>query len=58
MVALPRAFSKILLKSVLANNIFLQENQIIKYLQNYKCYDINQDHFRKPLKFLQTPQKY
>ena len=27
----------------------LHGNEIVQYLQNYKCYNVNQDHFRKPL---------
>ena len=23
--------------------------EIVQYLQNYKCYEVGQDHFRKPL---------
>ena len=28
---------------------FLHENKIPQYLQNQKCYNAEQDHFRKPL---------
>ena len=34
------------------------ENEIAQYLQNYKCYDVGQDNFRKPLQNLKTTQKY
>ena len=25
-------------------------NEVVQYSQNYKCYDVDQDHFRKHLK--------
>ena len=33
------------------------ENEIPQYLQNYKCCDVGQGHFRKPAQNLKTAQK-
>ena len=40
----PNFTSAVICKQRLLNGI-----KIMQYLQNFKCYDIDQDHFRKPL---------
>ena len=47
---LPWILFEISLRSaVICKQRFLQENEIVQYLQNYKYQDYNQGHFRKPL---------
>ena len=47
---LPWILFEILVTSVvIGKQTFLQENEIVQYLQSYKYQDIKQDHFRKPL---------
>ena len=53
---LPWIFLKIWLTlAVIYKQWFLHENEIVKYLQNYKYQNINQGHFRKLLQALQVP---
>ena len=50
-VTLPRTFFSILLMSeVIYKQRLLNENEIVQFLQNCKCYDVDQSHFRKPWK--------
>ena len=37
------------MSAVIFKQRFLHENEIVQYIWNYKCYDVNQGHFRKPL---------
>ena len=39
-------------------NVRLCKNQIMQYLQNCKCDDINQGHFREPLQGSSDTTKY
>ena len=39
----------ILLALAVCKQRILYENEIVQYLQNCKCYNAEQDHFRKPL---------
>ena len=42
-------FFKLWLTSVvICKQRLLYKNEIVQYIQNFKCQDINQDHFRKP----------
>ena len=50
-------FEILLTSAVICKQIFLHENEIVQYLQNYKYQDIIPDHFRKPYKLLQIPCK-
>ena len=36
--------------AVIYKQTLLQENDIVQLLHNYKCYGVEQSHFRKPLK--------
>ena len=46
----PETLVKILLMSaVICKERRFQEHNTVQYLQNWKCQDVNQDHFRKPL---------
>ena len=38
----------ITLATIFKQRLF-QENEIVQYLQNCKCYNLGQDNFRKPL---------
>ena len=42
-------FENLLASAIICKQRFLNENEIMKYLQNYKYHDVNQSHFRKPL---------
>ena len=42
-------FLILLTSRVICKQQFLYENEIVQYLQNCKCYNVEQDHFRKPL---------
>ena len=39
-----------LTSAVIYKQKFLHENEIVQLLHNYKCYGVEQSHFRKPLK--------
>ena len=42
-------FVILLTSAVICKQRFLYGNEIVQYLQNRKCYNVGQDHFRKPL---------
>ena len=42
-------FVILLTSAVICKQRFLHGNEIVQYLQNRKCYNVGQDHFRKPL---------
>ena len=42
-------FKILLMSAVICEQRFLHENEIVQYLQNCKCKDVDQGHFRKPL---------
>ena len=45
-----RLFSVILLTlAIICKQILLHENEILQYLQDCKRYNVDQDHFKKPL---------
>ena len=45
-----RLFFVILLTlAIICKQILLHENEILQYLQDCKCYNVDQNHFRKPL---------
>ena len=46
-----------LTSAVVCKKRHLHRNQILQYLQNCKCYNAGQDHFRKPYKVLQDSSK-
>ena len=35
--------------AVICKQRLMRGNEIVQYLQNYQCYNIDQDHFRKSL---------
>ena len=43
--------------AVICKQRLFHGNEIVQYLQNYKRYDVDQDHFRKPLKFYTVHEK-
>ena len=42
-------FVILLTAAVICKQSLLHENDIMQYLQNCKCYNVGQDHFRIPL---------
>ena len=42
-------FVILLTSAVICKQSLLHENDIMQYLQNCKCYNVGQDHFRIPL---------
>ena len=43
-------FVILLISAVICKQKLLDRNEIVQYLQNSKCYNVDQDGFRKPLK--------
>ena len=41
-------FEILLTSAFICKQKLLHENKTVRNLENYKCYDVNQDHFRKP----------
>ena len=38
------------MSAVICKLKLLNKNELVKYLQNYKCYNVDYGHFRKQLK--------
>ena len=54
----PGTLFKILLTSVVVSKQrLLHRNEFVQHLQNYKCQDVNQYRFRKPLQSSKTAMK-
>ena len=47
-----------LTSAIIYKQRLLHENEIVQLLHNYKCYDVDQSRFRKPLQSSATNVKY